>query len=458
MPVHPTGKTSLRLDRRRFLSVSAVAMGGFFAPHVWTGVAAGADSKNEKLHVASIGVGNQGTWNGKWAAELGRVVAGCDVHLGRADTFAAKHSCPVYQDYRKLLDRKDIDVVTIATPDHWHVKIAVEAMQAGLDVYCEKPVTLTIDEGKILCNVVRKTGRVLQVGTDQRSDPRVLQAIALARSGRLGKNLVARVNLTYSSIRGAKAGPFPATDPPPELDWDMWQGQAPKAPFCEQRFSSQGFRRWLEYSGGSLTNWGAHDVDVAQLGLGLQDTEPVEIEGTGVLPQVPNAFSTAYDYDCTLRFANGATIFVRDENKTYGVLFQGENGRIFINRDHLTGKPVEDLTKADRQWLEAEADKLSGGRHLPAAEGEAWPQRYRGPNSISRNHMRNFFDCVRSRKLPASDIFSHHRVMNSCHMCTIAIKLKRKLTWDPLKEEFIGDAEANAMLTRPQRSPYEIRV
>jgi hypothetical protein len=184
----------------------------------------------------------------------------------------------------------------------------------------------------------------------------------------------------------------------------------------------------------------------------------VEVEGTGVLPQVPNAFSTAYDYDCTLRFANGATIFVRDENKTYGVLFEGENGRIFINRDHLTGKPIEDLTKADRQWLEAEADKLSGDRHLPAVEGEAWPQRYRGPNSISRNHMRNFVDCVKSRKLPASDIFSHHRVMNSCHMCTIAIKLQRKLTWDPFKEDFLNDAEANAMLKRPQRSPYEIRV
>ena len=272
-----------------------------------------------------------------WAGELGDMVACCDVDRQHAERFAGAldGKCAIYGDYRKVIERDDVDAVTIGTPDHWHVKIAVEAMEAGLDVYCEKPVSLTIDEGKLICKVVKETGRVLQVGSDQRSDRRILRGIALARSGRLGKALTARVGLP----RYLTGGPFPATEAPAHLDWDRWLGQAPAVPYCPQRCHGL-FRMWLEYSGGSLTDWGAHHVDVAMLGLRQENTGPVEIEGQGLLPDVPNGYNIAVDYTCTLRFEDGSTMIVSDD-RDRGVLFEGEDGRFFINRNRLTGLPLE---------------------------------------------------------------------------------------------------------------------
>jgi predicted dehydrogenase len=422
-------------------------------PYFWMSSRANGDeSENDRLNVAAVGVGGRGSSIARWASELGNMVACCDVDQVHAERFASAFDgrCETYSDYRKLLERKDVDVVTIGTPDHWHVKIAVEAMKAGLDVYCEKPVSLTIDEGKLICQVVKETGRVLQVGSDQRSDRRILRGIALARSGRLGKPLIARVGLP----RYLTGGPFPTTEVPEHLNWDMWLGPTPKVPYCRERCHGL-FRMWREYSGGSLTDWGAHHVDVAMLGLRQQDTGPVEIEAQGLLPDVPNGYNIAVDYTCTLRFADGSTMIVSDD-RDRGVLFEGENGRFFVNRNRLTGKPIEDLTKSDQEWLAAEADKLSGHRDLPEVEGDQWQIRY--TETISPDHMKNFFDCVKSRETPASDIFSHHRVLNCCHMCTIAIELKRKLSWDPVKEEFIDDDEANAMLRREERAPYTIEV
>ena len=448
--------TPTRIGRRKFLkSASSLLATASVMPYFQSTPRALAQAPSDRLNIAAIGVGGRGSQIGHWAAELGNMVASCDVDLQRAEQFAASYDgkCQVYQDYRKLLDRSDLDVVTIGTPDHWHVKIATEAMRAGLDVYCEKPVTLTIDEGKILCKVVKETNKVLQVGSDQRSDRRILQGIALARSGRLGGPLTAHVGLPFYSV--PESGPFPNTEPPAHLDWDMWLGQTPLVPYCPQRCHGS-FRLWLEYSGGGLTDWGAHHIDVAHWGLGQENTGPIEVEGEGILPDIPNGFNVAHSYKCVLRFADGSTIIVRDQELDRGVLFEGSNGRFFVNRNRLSGKPVEELTEAEREQLGHDADLLSGGRNLPDVEGDQWQTRY--TTTISRDHMRNFFDCVKSRHLPVSDIFSHHRVMNSCHMCTMAIKLKRKLQWDPNKEEFVGDDEANAMLKREQRKPYQIEV
>jgi len=437
-------------NRRDFLKTSVALAGG--APFLWTGASAGAaESKNGTLSVAAIGVGGRGSGIGHAAAGLGQMVACCDVDRAHAEKFAAKYQgkCALYTDYRKLLERKDVDVVTIGTPDHWHTAIAIAALKTGRDVYCEKPLTLTIDEGKLLCKVVKQTGRVFQVGSQQRSDSKFLTAIALARSGRLGKTLTATC-----SIGGARSGgPFATAAPPAGLDWDMWLGQAPKVEYCPERCHST-FRWWLEYSGGKLTDWGAHHVDIAQWGLGHESSGPITIEGEGNFPnlpdqfdpvaffagrlKLPNGYNTATTFQVTLTFANGSRIIVRD-GPGNGIGFKGDHAEIFVSRGKLTGPMIDELSDADRQWLNQEMDTLYKGmrRH---------------------GHMDNFFDCVKARKEPVSDVFSHHRELSSCHLCNIALLLKRRLRWDPVKEVFIGDAQANALLSRPQRKGYEVRA
>jgi len=233
-----------RLSRRDALALAGGAA-GLALPYFHSSLHSAADSADERLGIGAIGVGGKGSGDGHSAARFGRMVACCDVDRKHAEKFADRYEgrCAIYKDYRELLDRKDIQVVTIGTPDHWHTAIAIAALRAGKDVYCEKPLTLTIDEGRRICRAVRETGRVFQVGTQQRSEYKqmFLKAVALARSGRLGKKLTATC-----SIGGApRGGPFETGDPPPELDWDAWLGQAPKVPYTPQRCHST-VRWWLE--------------------------------------------------------------------------------------------------------------------------------------------------------------------------------------------------------------------
>lgn len=444
--------TRTRTTRRGFLkSSTGAAVAVFTIPYFTSPICAAADSGQDKLRVAAIGVGGRGSGIGHDAGGKGVMLACADVDRTHAERFAARYDgkCEIYSDYRKVLDRNDVDVVTIGTPDHWHVKIAVEAMLAGKDVYCEKPLTLTIDEGKKICQTVRNTERVFQVGTQQRSDQRFLLAIAIARSGRLGQTLKATC-----SIGGAPTGgPFATSDPPPHLDWNLWLGQCPVVPYTKERCHGS-FRWWLEYSGGKLTDWGAHHLDIAHWGLGKEHTGPSEIQGEGNFPNVPsdfdpaaffagqlkipNGYNTATQFHIDLKFADGSSIHVQ-HGPDNGIWFEGENGRLFVNRGRISGEPVESLTPTQKEALDEEIQRLYKGKQR-------------------RGHMQNFFDCVRDRGEPVSDVFSHHRELSSCHLCNIAMLLKRKLQWDPEKEDFVGDQQASDLVSRPQREPYVIQA
>ncbi len=444
----------MKSTRRDFLRTSAsIVAAGTAVPYFRSSSHAKAESKNDRPVVALIGAGVSTSWVGLYrqsrsqgrgsflgheAARFGDVVACCDVDRTHAESFAARYDgkCEIYKDFRNVLDRKDVEAVIIATPGHWHTAISIAAMKAGKDVYCEKPLTLTIDEGKLICKAAEQTGRVFQVGTQQRSEYNgiFLKAVALARSGRLGKKLT----VTSATMWGGRGGPFNNEVPPKHLDWDFWLGQAPKVPYCPQRCHLN-FRWWLEYSGGQVTDWGVHFVDIAQWALGCENTGPVVIEGTGEFPNIPNGYNTAVTFDCTLTFAGGSKIVFHSvpKGESKGVLIEGDKGRIFVNRGRLSGKPIEELTNSDKDWLDQEVIKLYKGKK-------------------PGNHMANFFGCIKDHSLPISDVFTHHRSVSSCHLSNIAMLLGRKLRWDPAKEDFIGDDEASAMRSRQQREPYTI--
>ncbi len=444
--------------RRDFLKMSA-AVGGGVVPYVWSSSYAKAEDKNDRLNAASIGVGGMGSGDGRSASRFANMVACCDVDRSHAERAAAwceknlKKKPDIYGDYRKLLERDDIDVVMIGTPDHWHTRIVIDALKAGKDVQCQKPLTLTIEEGRQICKVVKETGKILHVGTQQRSENRAmfLKAVVLARSGRLGKKLTATCSI------GGGPGcdkPFEIKDVPAKLDWDYWLGQAPQVPYTRERCHGN-FRWWYEYSGGKMTDWGAHHIDIAQWGLGYENSGPVEIEGTAEFPklmpadfdataflngelELPNGYNTATQFKIKSTYENGNQMIVQ-HGPDNGVWFEGEDGKIFVNRGRLTGKPIEELSQAEKQWLDEEVVKL----YLGMKPGD---------------HMRHFFECLKQRKFTISDPFTHHRTMTACHLCNLAILLKRKLRWDPAKEDFVGDAEASALRTRKQRAEYAIEV
>jgi predicted dehydrogenase len=233
---------------------------------------------------------------------------------------------------------------------------------------------------------------------------------------------------------GAQGGPFANSEPPTELDWDFWLGQSPKVPYCKQRCDYD-FRWWLEYSGGQVTDWGVHHTDIACWALGLDNTGPYEIEGKGNYPKIENGFNVAVNFDCTMKFEGNKSIRLYSGDNE--LVISGSRGRIRVNRERLTGKPVEELTDKDGDWMREEILKLCHGKQ-------------------PGNHMQNFFDCVKDGGMPISDVWSHHRAVSTCHLANIAMRLGRKLRFDPVKEDFIGDAEATAMLSRTQRPEYAI--
>ncbi len=428
-------------SRREFLSGAAAAVGYFVLP---TGRTMADEKKpaNARPRVGCIGVGNRGTAISKDAKKYGDIVAVCDVDLSHAEKFnhdVCQGKAEVSQNYRKLLDRNDVDLVVIGTPDHWHTKSTLDAMRAGKDVYCEKPLTLTIDEGKQLCRGVTETKRVLQVGTQQRSEfaHRFLKAVAMVQDGRIGA--IKRVTCAINA--GLAGGPFPTAQPPAGLDWDRWLGQAPVVPYIKER-CHRTFRWWFEYSGGKMTDWGAHHVDIAQWAIGMDHSGPTTVEV--VEAELPNpqvhgrparadSYNTATTFNVHCRFANGVEMVITDAGEN-GITFEGESGKFFVSRAKLTGGPVENLKT--HPLPDSALVKLRKGKRLDS-------------------HMANFFECCRDRSLPASDVFTNHRTLSTCHLANIAIRLGQKLAWDPVKEEIVGNAEANGYLRREQRKGYE---
>jgi predicted dehydrogenase len=440
-----------KIMRRQFLKSTAAATAGGTLLSSWFSLertlASEFEAPNERPRVGCIGLGGMGQGDAKAARRYGDIVAICDVDRSHAEAAATNPAigngkADVYEDYRKLLDRKDIDLVTISTPDHWHTRIAIAALKAGKDAYCQKPLTLTIDEGKKLCQVVRDTKRVVQVGTQQRSEDgnKFLTAVALVREGRIGK--VKKVTCAIGG--GDVGGPFKTAMTPATLNWDMWLGQSPKVEYIKERCHGT-FRWWYEYSGGKLTDWGAHHVDIAQWAIGMEETGPTSVEVLlgkhpvpfeNGFPTVHDKFNTASAFLVRCMFPGGVEIHIRHDTEN-GIQFEGEKGSFFVSRGRLTGTPVDDL-KAN-PIPEKVLIGLRKGKRLGS-------------------HMGNFMECVRDRSIPVSDVFSHHRALTTCHLANIALCLNRKLTWDAANEKIIGDAEANGWQQREQRKGYEITV
>ena len=407
-------------------------------------------SKNEKPGLAVIGGGGIARWHGQYLPKHFDVVAVADVDRGRADAYGKDHSggkAFTTQDYRKVLERKDVDTVLIATPDHWHAKIAIDAMRAGKDVYCEKPLPLTIDEGRTVCRVARETARVVQVGSQQRSDDFFPTAVALVHAGRIGK--VKNVIVVIGPTPTPEGETYPTAPAPAELDWDMWLGQAPSVEFMPKRCHFD-FRWWYEYAGGMMTDWGAHHVDIAQWAAAPDEAGPVTIEPLHVKhpipfdehgnPTVANKFNTAREFNVRLTFANGVTMSLLHKHPKVdaenGIVFEGDKGELFVNRTGMRGGAFDALKD----------NPLPKGMVPPVAAVPIPHER----------HVINFLECCRTRALPVSDVWSHHRNLTTCHLANIALRLNRKLRWDATAQEIVGDAEANAMQRRPQRKGYEV--
>lgn len=428
---------SSSLSRRAFVCQSAALVA---APYIVPSFASGRTAPSERLTMGLIGCGGMGRAN---LSEFVRqddvqVVAVCDPDVVQREA-AAQDITKVYQqgtrsgtwrgvdqyvDYREILARDDIDFIVQATPDHWHALIVVHAAKAGKDIYGEKPLSLTIDQGRVMSDTVRQCGRVFQTGSQQRSGGRFRQACELVRNGRLGK--VHKVTCGLPS--GSTTANNPTIPVPEGFDYDMWLGPAPWAPYCNQR-THWNFRWILDYSGGQVTDWGAHHIDIAHWGLGLTRTGPVKVEGAGTFPR-DGLFNAATDYAFTCTYADGMEMLVTNDFEN-GVKWEGEHGWIFVNRGRIDAEPKSLLNEVIG----------TSEIHLPRPA----------------THRRNFLDCVRSRKEPIAPIEEAHRTITVAHLGNIAMQLGRAVHWDPNTERFTNnDTDAERMRDRALRGPWRL--
>jgi len=427
----------MKASRRQFLGTAAatVAAGAFGAPlivprRVFS--ASGKPGANDRITVGAIGVGGRATLLLQQLPESAQIVALSDCNVPRAEAFKAAHkgSWPVYQDYRKILDRKDIDAVIVATGEFQRVLPCIHACQAGKDVYAEKPLTLYIREGRALVNAVRRYNRVLQVGSQQRSMEMNRVACELVRSGRLGKVLEVRA-INYTGPEATPAHSLPAQTVPKGLDWNVWLNQSTWREFNHEWM---GWMRWRDFSGGEMTNWGAHGVDQIQWALGMDGRGPSEIEA---LAPGPNG-------EVAMRYPNGVKVnFVlpQGHGPMGGAVFICEKGKLEINRNKFSSNPREIATELSKQVNEVEEErKWSDNLAL-------WQARW---------HMQNWLDCIRSRNRPVADVEIGHRSISVCHLANIARNVGRPLKWDAAREVFEGDEQANTYLDRPRRHGFEL--
>jgi predicted dehydrogenase len=457
------------LSRRGFLQRSLAGLAAAGLPLWYAREVVAADEakkageKNgDRIVMGAVGIGSpqsrgRAIMNDAMGQKGVEYVAVCDVdgrHRTRAvedvKKAAESHKKPAadvtaYKDFRELLDRKDIGAVTIATPDQWHVLVAIDALRKGKDVYCEKPLTLTIAEGIALRKVVKETGRVFQVGSQQRSDGRFRLACELVRNGRIGKIKTVETRIGANPT----SPPLPKVDPPKELDWDLWLGPTPLVDYVELTTGEDNkkhtftrchyeFRWWYEYSGGKMTDWGAHHNDIAQWGLGMDESGPVAVEAEGDAPaQEPNRYNCHPNFKVTYTYASGTRLVCTSGGEN-GVKFVGEDDKwIFVDRGKIVASDGDAKTsKLLTEPLPQDAVRLYH----------------------SDNHMGNFIECVRSRKPTICTAEVGHRSVTVCHLGVIALRSGKKLKWDPAKEEFVGDADANKWLSREMRSPWKLSV
>jgi predicted dehydrogenase len=439
-----------RVDRRNFLTTSAVSA-GLAIPAIVSSRVFGKDAPSETLRIGCIGTGRMGhgdmrecLMQGLNPAANARIVAVCDIDRRRAEHAraeverlyteqlpAAPHpDITIFNDFRELLARDDIDGVTISTPDHWHGLIAIAAARAGKGIYLQKPLTYTIAEGRKLVDAVREHRVVLQTGSQQRSDGRFRQACELVRNGRLGKLHTIRVTLPKDQGIG-RAAPM---EVPSNLNYDMWLGPTPPTEYTVDRvhpqsdFSRPGWLQIESYCRGMITGWGAHMFDTAQWGNGSDDTGPVEMEATGEFPD-RGLFDVHTTFQATGRYANGVRLLAESGDPA-GVRFEGDSGWLDVGRGHL---------KADRPEILTEP---MGTGHVRLYE--------------SNNHMLNFLQCVRNHQEPISPVEAGHRSNTICVITHLAMKLGRRLQWDPRAEQFVGDPEANSLLDYEHRRPWTL--
>ena len=394
--------------------------------------ALGYQAPSDRPVFATIGLRNQGWTITSKSFKFADFAALVDVdakvledNVGKVEKEQGKRP-DAYKDYRQVLDRKDIDAVMIATPDHWHTKIAVEAMEAGKDVYCEKPLTLTIAEGRAMVNSARKHNRVVQTGSQQRSAKEFRTACELVRGGAIGT-----VKNVLVGLPGVNFKPPPVADgaPPAELNYDLWLGPAPQRPYNEKRVHYL-FRFFWDYSGGQQTNFGAHHLDIAQWGLDMDASGPVSAEAKARFNK-DGWYEVPEWTEITYRYANGVTM-VCGQAQPGGTTFQGDKGVIHVNRGKLEVK-------------------INGEKVTPANYPKVDVKLY-----ASDNHHKNWLDCIKSRAKPICDVEIGHRSATVCHLGNIAVRTGQAIAWDPATEQIINNPDAAKMLEKAYRAPWKL--
>ncbi len=399
--------------------------------------AEGRPGANDRIGIGFIGMGRQASGLLSELSRLpeGRVVAVADVNLPRAEAVATRHQAPAFQDYRRLLDRRDVDAVITATPEHWRVLICTQSCQAGKDVYAEKPLSLTIREGRLIVEAARRHGRVFQTGSQQRSMIRNRIGCEFLRNGGAGRiQRVIAHNYPSPWLDALPSAPVPAG-----LDWEMWCGPAPKVPFNPDLYTPRANPGWLSfrsYSGGEMTGWGAHGLDQVQWALGMDDSGPVELwtEGPAWAPPTYAAAESAERGNqlcsqsrVSFKYANGVTVEFGDAPMG-GAVFHCERGIVKINRGVCESEPHE-LIEATIQ---------------------------NRPKGVNESHLKNWLDCIKTRGTPVADVEIGHRSATVCHLGNIARWTGRRLRWDPVAERFPDDADANRYLDRERRAPWAL--
>lgn len=426
-----------RLTRRSLLKSSAAASTLLALPAATYRAALLADEKpSGTVRVGCIGVGAQGRSNMNSIKK--NVVAVCDVDKDRVASVAAELEkasikAQTFGDYRKLLESKDIDAVLISTPDHWHALNTVDACKAGKDVYCEKPLSLVVTEGRAMVKAARDNKRIVQTGSQQRSGKEFRQACELVRNGALGKLKEVKVGLPGPNWVDRAKKPVADSDPPANLDYDFWIGPAPERKYNANRVHYL-FRFFWDYSGGQQTNFGAHHLDIAQWALGMDESGPTKIEGTATF-NADKWFETPETAKITYTYANDLKVLCSLGKGGYpgGVTFEGEKGTISVNRGSLT--------------VVLNGEKVPDPYKLPTGDVKLY---------VSNGHHANWLDCIKTRKLPICDVEIGHRSATVCHLGNIALRSGSAITWDPAKEQIVSGGDAAKMVTKEYRKPWTL--